>query len=151
MTPEPPPQSSLDPARLSITLEKVNKALLQYCDKDWNYSRISLLIKPLESITGPYALWIDIVQTKTKQGQADLKTSRNEITWGQHHSSELGILEIISLRINRALLEASSDEFWDFERPILRLTGKEELAQKGITHALWYEVVEVSGQDFDNR
>ncbi len=132
-------------------LEKVNKALLQYCDKDWNYSRITLHINLLESIIGPYALWVDIAQTKTKQGQADLKNSKSEVTWGEHHSNELGILEIISLRINKALLEASNDEFWDFERPIVRLAGKEELAQKGITHALWYEVVEVSGQDFDNR
>jgi hypothetical protein len=151
MMPELSPQSSLDPARLSVMLEKVNKALLQYCDKDWNYSRISLHLKPLESIIGPYALWIDLLQAKTKQGQADLKISRSEIAWGQHHSNELGILEIISLRINKALLESTSDEFWDFERPIVRLTGKEELVQKGVTHALWYEVVEVAGQDFDNR
>jgi hypothetical protein len=151
MTPEPSPDRSLDWADLSLTLEKVNKALLQYCDKDWNYSRISLHTRPLESITGPYALWIDLMQTKTKQGQADLKTSKSEIAWGQHHSNELGILEIISLRINRALLESTTDESWEFQRPIVLLKSKEELVQKGITDALWYEVVEVAGQDFDNR
>lgn len=151
MIPELSPHSPLDPKHLSLTFEKVNKALLQYCDKDWNYSRISLCLNALESIIGPYALWIDLIQTRTKQGQADLKNSRSEIAWGQHHSNELGILEIVSLRINKALLESTSDEFWDFERPIVRLTGKEELAQKGITHALWYDVIEVAGQDFDTR
>ena len=135
----------------AAVLERANNALRRYSDKDWNYSRISLCIRALSDSHGPYILWPDLIDTRTKQGKADLKTAKDEITWGERHSNEMGILELISLRLNRALLEATDDEYWEHTRPIFRLTRTELLQQSGITEAFWYEVREVSGEDFDNR
>ncbi len=144
-------QKMTQPPDLTAIVDRLNSALAGYADKDWNYSRISLLIKPLDSIAGPYGLWVDFIDTTSKQGLEDLKTSKGEISWGQHHSDELGILELVSLRLNKALLETTSDEFWDFHRPVVRLADKKSLAEQGVTNAIWYEVHEVQGDDFDNR
>jgi hypothetical protein len=75
----------------------------------------------------------------------------DEVAWGERHANELGILEIISLRVNRALLEATSNEYWGETRPVLRVERKEALEQQGVTVAFWYEVQEVSGEQFENR
>ena len=88
---------------------------------------------------------------KTKQGRTDLKTLSDEVKWGERHASELGMLEVVSLRINKALLEVTSDEHWQFKRPVLRIAKKEVLAGKQDTYALWYQITEVAGEDFDNR
>jgi hypothetical protein len=133
------------------TLERVNKALLTYSDKDWNYSRISLLEKQLDSLESPYVLRFEILDLMTKQGRAELKALSDEVKWGERHSSELGVLEIVSLRINKALLEVTSDEYWQSQRPVARIAKRELLLAQGITSALWYEVREVAGEDFDNR
>ncbi|HUJ09958.1 MAG TPA: hypothetical protein VL171_08020 [Verrucomicrobiae bacterium] len=130
---------------------KINSTLKSYADKDWNFSRILLSMKRLESLDTPYFLWPEILDLVTKQGQSDLKTLSDEVKWGERHSSELGILEIVSLRINKALLETTSDEFWQNKRPVLRLAKKDLLRAQGITSVLWYEVREVRGEDFDNR
>ena len=130
---------------------KINKAIEIYSDKDWNYSRISLHVRSLDSIQGAYALWPEIVLVKTKQGKQDLKTFVTEVAWGERHSNELGILEIVSLRLNKAVLHVSTDESWDFERPFVHPVNKEVLAQQGISDALWYEIYEVAGEEFDNR
>lgn len=145
------PYDLIDQQRLASLTAKINQTIERYPDKDWNYSRISLHIRALQSIDGPYVLWIEQVPTKAKKGQSDLKTFLAEVTWGERHSSELGILEIISLRLNKALLELTSDDVWDFQRPIIRVVSKESLAQQGVREALWYEVREVSGEDFDSR
>ena len=134
-----------------ITASKINTALRGYSDKDWNYSRILLIPKPLADILGPYALCFEQITTKEKSSMAELKSVADEVKWGDHHSNELGILELISLRINKALFDSTSDEFWDFKRPVVRLVKKETLAEKGITSAFWYEVLEVAGDDFENR
>ena len=144
-------QNPIDRPPLSALVDKLNQALAGYADKDWNYSRITLHMKPLASVAGPYALWVDLIDTKSKQGQADLKTSKSEVAWGDHHSNALGILELISLRVNKALLESTSDEHWNFRRPVVRLVDKKSLEHQGITDAIWYEVTEVRGEDFDNR
>ena len=130
---------------------KINETLIQYSDKDWNYSRISLITSLLNLINGPYALWADVIDSATKQGQEELKRTSEEMKWGEHHSGELGILEIISLRVNKALQQVSNDEFWGKSRPILRITRKEHLALQEITHAIWYEIAEVGGEEFDSR
>jgi hypothetical protein len=132
-------------------LECVNKVLLAYSDKDWNYSRITLIERPLEVMTSPYVLGLEILDLTTKQGRVDLKALSDEVKWGERHSSELGVLEIVSLRINRALLEATSDEHWDFKRPVARIAKREAMLAQGITSSFWYEVREVAGEDFDNR
>jgi hypothetical protein len=144
-------QKTIEPPDLAAMVDQLNSALARYTDKDWNYSRISLVLKPLDSIIGPYGLWVDLIDTNSKRGLEDLKTSKGEVAWGQHHSNELGILELVSLRVNKALLETTSDEHWSFKRPVLRLVSKESLAQQGITGAIWYEVAEVRGEDFDSR
>jgi len=137
--------------KLIAITNKVNETLNKYSDKDFQYSRIFLQIKPLESINGPYALWYELVSTTVKQGRTDLRAASDEVTWGERHSHELGILEIISLRLNKALLALSSDELWGDTHPIIRVTERQLLAQQGVTEALWYEVQEVSGEEFDSR
>jgi hypothetical protein len=130
---------------------QVNEALRAYSDKDWNYSRILLVIRPLNKLDGPYALTIETLDLNTQQGRRDLKALADEVKWGQRHSSELGMLEVVSLRINKALLEATSDEHWQYRRQVVRIVRKEDLVGQGTTHAFWYQVTEVAGEDFDNR
>jgi hypothetical protein len=99
----------------------------------------------------PYVLWLEYADSRNKDGEAELKRLRDEVSWGCRHGNELGILEIVSLRINKALLESSTDEFWDYARPIVRLARKQELKEQGTTEAFWYEVQEIGGEEFDNR
>ena len=149
---EPPDQAGYPvDGRPEKVFEQVNQALRVYSDKDWNYSRISLVIKPLDKFDGPYVLSLETIDLTTQQGRSDLKALVDEVRWGQRHSSELGILEVVSLRINRALLEVTNDEYWQHRRAIVRIAKKEDIAGQGTTHALWYQVTEVAGEDFDNR
>ena len=134
-----------------IVFERVNEALGNYSDKDWNYSRISLAIRPLGNVDGPYALNLEVLDLTTKHGRNDLNALVDEVKWGERHSSELGILEVVSLRINKALLEVTSDEYWQQARPVVRIVKKEAIAGQHATHALWYQVTEVAGEEFDNR
>ena len=136
---------------LEEVVTKLNSALGLCSDKDWNYSRISLSVRSLDSVNSPYVLWPEVLDLVTKDGRADLKALSDEVKWGDRHSSELGVLEIISLRINKTLLENTSDQFWQNKRTILRVVKKHPLAEQGIRAALWYEVQEVVGDDFDNR
>jgi hypothetical protein len=148
MNETPPPLTDND---LEQLVTRLNAALASYSDKDWNYSRISLTTRPLDGFDSPYLLWPDVLDLVTKQGRNDLKTLSDEVKWGDRHSSELGILELVSLRINKALLESTSDEFWKNRRPVLRVLGKHLLVEQGVASALWYEVREMRGEDFDNR
>ena len=145
-----PPKTSAS-QETSALCERVNEAMLQHSDKDMNYSRIRLMVKLLHDVDGPYALWFDILDVRADAGKSALKIATDEVTWGERHTNELGILEIISLRLNKALLQCTSDEFWGFSRPVLRIEKKEVLAQKGISAVLWYEVQEVGGEEFENR
>lgn len=90
-------------------------------------------------------LWIERVE-----GEADLRALRDEVAWGSRHSDELGILEIVSLRINKAILQALGEKP-SAEQPVLRIVKKQELESHQITEAFWYEIQEVSGEDFENR
>ena len=137
--------------QLEAAVKQVNAALQDYSDKDWNYSRISLTSRPLDTPDSPYILKLEVLDLKTKQGRSDLKTLSDEVKWGERHASELGMLEVVSLRINRALLEVTSDEHWQFKRPVVRIAKKEVLAGKEVARALWYQITEVAGEDFDNR
>lgn len=130
---------------------KINETLQSYSDKDWNYSRILLVVTPLEKVPGPYVLCCDFIDVSTKEGKGEFKVATQEIRWGDRHSSELGILEVVSLRLNKALFETASDEIWGTVRPIIRTAKKEILLQQGISDAFWYEVEEVAGEDFENR
>ncbi len=136
---------------MEVVVTQVNATLQSYSDKDWNYSRISLTIRPLEALDSPYVLRLEVLDLTTKQGRADLKTLSDEVKWGDRHTSELGMLEVVSLRLNKALLEITGDEYWQYKRPVVRIVRKEELAGQSITHALWYQIHEVAGEDFDNR
>jgi len=132
-------------------LDRVNSALLNYSDKDWNYSRISLIRKLLNSIDGPYVLKIDVLDLTTKEGRIELRSLVDEVKWGDRHSSQLGMLEVVSLRINKALLEVTSDDYWHQNRPVIRVVKKEAVDSEDTTHATWYQITEVAGEDFDNR
>ena len=138
-------------ASLEDVVTKLNAVLGSCSDKDWNYSRISLTVRPLDGFSSPYVLWPEVLELVTKEGLVGLKALSDEIKWGERHSSELGVLEIISLRVNKALLENTSDQFWQNKRTILRVVKKHLLAEQDIRAALWYEVQEVAGEDFDNR
>jgi hypothetical protein len=144
-------EHSLQPSGNADLVSKLNLALETYSDKDWNYSRISLESCSLQSLDSSYVLWVEPISTHTKQGVKELKCLQEEITWGSRHSNELGLAELVSLRINKALLEVTSDEYWGDFRPVVRLVKKELLAQQGVVEAFWYRVREVSGEDFDNR
>jgi hypothetical protein len=132
-------------------LDRVNSALLKYSDKDWNYSRISLITKLLESIDGPYVLKIDVLDQTTRQGRDELRTLADEVKWGDRHSSQLGMLEVVSLRINKALLEVTSNDSWLQMRPVIRIVKKECVDREDTRHAIWYQITEVAGEYFDNR
>ena len=132
-------------------LEKIDVALRHVSDKEWNYSRITLQLRPLAQVDSPYILWLEQIDVRQKTGRTDLAQLKSEITWGHRHGDELGILEIISLRLNVALLEHSTDEFWNYQRPVVRVVGKQALESQGIAEAFWYRVEEVGGEDFDNR
>ncbi len=134
-----------------ISVRQINEALQGCSDKDWNYSRIRLQTRSLANIPSPYALRIEEINLLDKPGKQELARLRDEIEWGRRHSDELGILEIISLRVNRALLECTSDQFWDYHRPVIRLVKKQLLEEQGIADAIWYEVEEVRGEEFDSR
>jgi len=133
------------------TLERVNKSLQAYSDKDWNYSRITLTIKPLASIDSPYLLSLEILDLKTNEGRERQKALADEVRWGERHSSELGMLEVVSLRINKALLEVTSDDYWQHARPVVRITKKQDISGEILANALWYQITEVAGEEFDNR
>ena len=132
-------------------IQKIEDALRNVSDKDWNYSRIALQLRPLAQIDSPYCLWLERIDVTNKTGMAEIARLKSEIVWGSRHSQELGILEIISLRLNRALLEHTTVEFWCNRRPVVRIVKKQELEAQGIVEALWYQVQEVGGEDFDNR
>jgi hypothetical protein len=136
---------------IEAAVEQVNTALLGYSDKDWNYSRISLTLCLLDKLNSSYMLELEILDLGSKQGRTDLKTLSDEVKWGERHSSELSMLEVVSLRINRALLEITSDEHWQYKRPVVRIAKKEAIAEQAPTHALWYQINEVAGEDYDNR
>ncbi len=132
-------------------VEQVNTALLNYSDKDWNYSRISLIIKLFDSVVGPYVLELEVLDQNTRVGRDELKTLTDEIKWGDRHSSELGMLEVVSLRINKALLEVTSNDYWNQKRPVVRVVKKQTIDRECTTHAIWYHIAEVAGEEFDNR
>ena|SRR5258708_1168509 len=145
------PQPNGQNPQIEASVERVNTALHEYSDKDWNYSRISLVMRPLDDLDSPYTLRFEVLDLKTKGGRTDLKTLSDEVKWGDRHASELGMLEVVSLRINKALLEASSDEYWEFKRPVVRIAKREVAAGQHDTNAIWYQIIEVVGEDFDNR
>ncbi len=145
------PVTPVDPSHLQTWVEALNKELKRYSDKDWNYSRIVVEMHPLTHLTSPYILDIEWLALDGKQAQTTLKTLQGELTWGGRHSHELGILEIISLRLNKALLEVTSDAHWNGVRPIFRLAKCQDLLALGRTHGLWYRVDEVAGEEFENR
>jgi hypothetical protein len=136
---------------LQAWCDAINKAIKKFSDKDWNYSRISLVIKRLNEINAPYVLHIEWLDIKGKKGAAEYKESVGEVTWGQRHTHELGMLEIASLRLNQALNMVTSSEYWHNIRPVIRLQKKEEISRRLQTHAFWYQIEEVQGEEFENR
>ncbi|MBV9463913.1 MAG: hypothetical protein JO317_06755 [Verrucomicrobiae bacterium] len=138
-------------AELEQVADRLNRVLARYSDKDWAYSRISLEIKGLQEIDAPYVLWLEWLPTTTPEGRRAVEDYRAEVTWGERHSAELGILEVISLRLNRALLALGGEADFPDARPALRLFKKTELAAAGVADAFWYRVREVQGEEFDNR
>ncbi len=147
------PHHSTQPTKdeLESSARAINLALADCPDKEWNYSRINLLCSDLSRLDSPYVLWCDRVDLHTKEGRSNYRACLSEVDWGERHSSELGVLEIISLRINKALLESTDDEYWQMLWPIIRIIEKQELVSNGITVGFWYEVQEVAGKEFDSR
>src|SRR5438046_3017459 len=93
-------------------VEWINATLQKYSDKDWNYSRIKLIQIEVVSSECPYLLTCELMEVRTLKGRQALKDVQNEVAWGDHHSSELGILEIISLRVNKALLAVAGGNLY---------------------------------------
>lgn len=125
---------------------QINRLLGQVADKDWNYSRIRLELRSLAEMESPYVLWAERLDVNSKAGKAELTQIRSEVTWGSRHSDELGFLEIVSLRLNKALLDLAPAEGW-----VIRTVKKQELEAQGVVDAFWYRIEEVGGEDFENR
>ena len=142
-----PPQ----PADLTAWADAINGALKRYSDKDWNYSRILLTSCVVGETSSPYVLMVDWIDVRGKKGAAAYKNSQDEVTWGGRHSHELGILEVISLRLNLALSQVTTADYWHGVRPVVRLQKRSALIELGQTHAFWYRVEEVQGEEFENR
>jgi hypothetical protein len=136
---------------LHTLAEKINNCLEKYSDKDWNYTRLRLQVLPIEAIGAPYALVLETISTDTARGQAELKALRREVEWGDHHSNELGFLELVSLRLNKAFLAVAFGVTGESQFPVLRLAKLETLRAQNHTHALWYVIEEVVGEEFDSR
>ncbi len=138
-------------------VQQINAVLKRFPDKDWNYSRITLTAVEVSALESPYLLECELVDLGTPQGGKTLKDVHREVTWGDHHSSELGIVELISLRVNKALLAVTSAG--DFvsghplrkQHPVLRLVKRDDLLAAKVSQAIWYRVEEVSGDEFDSR
>ncbi len=145
------PDETLTTADPKTVAERLNKALQQYPDKDWAYSRITLVTKTLDDVSGPYVLRCEFVNRNDKTGRRELQAVHDEIQWGERHSAELGILEIISLRLNKALMEVFDPSSENGLQPVIRVTKKEPLREQGITTAFWYSVEEVGGEEFETR
>jgi hypothetical protein len=135
----------------------INEILSHYSDKDWNYSRIRLVLVEVASTQSPYLLGCELIDLGSSQGRRECKDVQNEVTWGERHSGELGILELISLRVNRALLELVGDKLYVTGdppkrcHPVLRLVKRQDLIAANVQTAIWYEVQEVAGEEFENR
>ncbi len=132
-------------------VDKLNNTLNLYPDKDWNYSRIVLVYNELEKLSSPYCLWCDLADRSSDEGKRFIKRTEEEIAWGKRHMNELGILEIVSFRINKALADIGTQDIWGRFHPILRVENKERIAERGINACLWYRVEEVVGEDFESR
>lgn len=145
------PGSSPSRRQLEEVAGRLDEVLTRYSDKDWAYSRVALEVRPLAELDAPYVLWLEWIPTALAEGRKAFKNCEDEVTWGEHHSSELGILEIVSLRLNRALMSVSSQEDFNGCRPVVRMMKRSELEQAGIRDAFWYKVSEVQGDQFDNR
>jgi hypothetical protein len=131
--------------------DAMNQSLKRVSDKDWYYSRISFVVKSLQEIDSPYVLQVDWIDTRSKNGEKHYKEMISELTWGQRHSYELGILEIVSLRLNQGLNTVTSSEYWHGIRPIVRVEKKQELLDISQTHGFWYQIQEVQGEEFESR
>lgn len=135
----------------------INENLQKYSDKDWNYSRLRLKIIHVTSTESPYLLGCELIDMGKPQGDRLLKDVQGEISWGDYHSSELGILELISLRLNKALLGVVGHNYYlsgdppKKKHPVIRLVKRQVLIEANTPTAIWYEVQEVIGEEFDNR
>ena len=144
-------------SNVDALVQRINGILMKYSDKDWNYSRIRLMVVHVTDSESPYLLACELIDMETPQGERALKDVRNEVTWGDHHSNELGILELISLRMNKALLELVGHNHYvsgDSSRkqhPVIRLAKRQDLLAANVSTAMWYDVKEISGEDFENR
>lgn len=143
--------------KLPVLVQRLNKILQKFSDKDWNYSRIRITLVNVTAVQAPYLLGCELIDTASTKGARDVRDVLSEITWGDHHSNELGILELVSLRLNKAFLAVTGDDFRPEDdssrslQPVVRLVKRSDLIAAGATHALWYEIEEVSGEEFDSR
>ena len=144
-------------ANLPGFVQRLNEILRRYSDKDWNYSRIRLVTLRVAALQCPYLLGCEFVDPNTRKGAREIKDVESEVIWGEHHSSELGILEIVSLRLNKALHAVVDENFQSSGspshrgHPIIRLLKRQTLLDANVPIAMWYEVQEVSGEEFDSR
>ncbi|MBI5395002.1 MAG: hypothetical protein HZA91_06850 [Verrucomicrobia bacterium] len=136
-----------DPPPLEPLVARINDALGSYADESWHYSRLRLAIRPLDQIPGAKALWLETIATDNRNGQRLLRDLRGRVSSAVGHLSELPLIQIVICRINDALLALTTDEDWQHQRPFVTWAKKSELAGRGLTTAVWYEVEEHLGDD----
>jgi hypothetical protein len=140
-----------DTANLESAVAQINSHLARYNDDAWHYSRLRLVVLPLDRIPGAKALWLETIHTGDREGQRLLRELRSRVAAAVGHLSELPIIQIVICRLNEALLELTSDEHWRHQRPFVTWAKKTELAEQGLGCALWYEVEEQLGDEEDDE
>lgn len=138
-----------EPPSFGPLLGRLNTALARYDDEAWHHSRLRLVARPLDQIPGAKALWLETIATGNRNGQRLLRELRSRVSSAVGHLSELPIIQIVICRLNEALLALTTDEDWQHQRPFVTWARKDELAARGVTTALWYEVEEQLGDDVD--
>ena len=140
-----------DPYALESLVRRINDNLARADDESWHYSRLRLTTCPIDEIPGAKVLWLETISTDTRDGQRLLRELQGRVSVAVGHLSELPIIQIVICRMNEALLELSTDDYWQHQRPFITWAKKSELVQRGILVALWYRVEEQLGDDEDSE
>lgn len=138
-----------DPSALEFLVSRINDNLVQVDDEAWHYSRLRLTTCLLDEIPGAKVLWLETIATDTREGQRLLRELKSRVSAAVGHLSELPILQIVICRMNQALLDLTTDDYWQHRRPFITWAKKSEMAQRGTPVALWYQIEERLGDDED--
>ena len=136
-----------DPTTLDSLVRSINQHLARHDDESWHYTRLRLTVCPLEEIPGQKALWIETIETDTREGQRLLRELRIRVDAAVGHLSELPLIQIVICRMNEALFSLTDDATWQHRRPFITWIKKTELMEQGVRTACWYLAEEQIAED----